>query len=103
MPAPRRDEEEARVVHQVAARAVRRLDLLEWVILGGLAVLAAVGGALAAALFAGPLGLPFRYLWIGASLVMFAVPGVLALRKMKREERVWREKSETDTNDGSHV
>ena len=95
------DDETARITRQVASRAVRRLDLLEWGLLGVTAVLAALGGALVAALLSGPLGVSFRGAWVVASVLMFAVPGALALRKMREEERALREKLSTE-NEGSH-
>lgn len=98
-----RDEDEARIAHEVASRAVRRLDTAEWALLTGAGILAMVGGALVAVLLAPALGISFRLLWVLSSLVFFVVPGMVALARSKREERTWREKSETDTNDGSHV
>lgn len=98
-----RDEETARRLQEVAARAARRLDILEWVILAGMAVVATAGGALVAFVLSGPAGLPFRWVWVGASVLMFGVPGAAALRRMRKEERAWREKSTIDSNHGSHV
>lgn len=96
----RRDEERAaRLTREIAARAARRLDYLEWVILGA-AILAAVGGgALVALLLSDLTGLPYRSTWIVASLLLFGVPGTLALRRARREERAWRERIQND-NEG---
>jgi len=77
----RREERAAREIQEVAARAARRLDVLEWVILAVAAAAATAGGALVAWLLAGQLGVPFRTLWIVGSLVLFAVPGWLAIRR----------------------
>lgn len=99
----RREEDEARIAREVASRAVRRLDAAEWVLLAGAGILAMAGGALAAALLGPALGVSFRRLWVLGSLVFFVVPGVVVFTRSKREERTWREKSRTDTNDGSHV
>jgi hypothetical protein len=52
----RSDEETARVTQEITARAIRRLDILEWLIFAGAAGLAVVGGGLLALLLAGPLG-----------------------------------------------
>ena len=99
--ATRAEEAAARATRKVASRAVRRLDVLEWVLLAATAGLATLGGALVAALVAAPLGVSFRTAWVVASVLMFAVPGALALRKMRQEDRALREKLSTE-NDGSH-
>ena len=98
----RREEQEARAVQRVASRAVRRLELLEWVTLGVAVLAATVGGALVATVVAEPLGMAVRWAWVAASLVMFAVPALAALWKTRREERSLRERS-TNDEDGSHV
>jgi hypothetical protein len=100
--AERQEEQDTRAVRRVTSRAVRRLGVLEWVTLGVAALLAALGGALVAGLAAGPLGLAFRPTWVAASLLMFAVPALLALMKTRREERSLRDRS-TNEDDGSHV
>jgi uncharacterized membrane protein len=83
----RADEETVRVTHEVTSRAIRRLDVLEWVIYIGAAGLAVLGGALIALLLAGSLGFAFRSVWVVASLVLFIVPGTIALITLRREER----------------
>ena len=85
---PRASErEDARRVSEVARRAIRRLDLLEYVIFAAGAVLALLGGAAIAWVFAG-MGLwDFRSAWIGASLVLFVVPGAITLIRIRLEER----------------
>jgi hypothetical protein len=88
----RADTEAARATREVARRAVRRLDMLEWVILFGAAVLSAGAGALVALLGAHSLGLPFRLTWTVASLLLFGVPGWFAVRRAKREDEAFREK-----------
>jgi len=88
----RSEVEAARVTREVATRAVRRLDVLEWVILFGAAVLSAAAGALVALMVARPLGLPYRMTWIVASLLIFGVPGWLAVRRAKREDEAFRER-----------
>ena len=47
-----REERDAQIMHEVTSRAIRRLDVLEWVILAGAVVLAAGGGAAVAWLIA---------------------------------------------------
>jgi uncharacterized membrane protein len=71
----------------VTQRAIRRLDILEWVIFAVGAGLATAGGALVAWLASGLWGWDFRSVWIGASLLLFVVPGGMAVAKIKREER----------------
>ena len=80
------DEEEARVIREVAARAIRRLDLLEWVLFIGSALLAIGGGALVAWVLSASAELEFRPTWIVASIVLFVVPGLIALLHARREE-----------------
>ena len=74
-------------VQEVAARAIRRLDILEGVMIAGGAVLALVGGALIAALLSGIAGLAFRTTWIVASLVLFVVPGAATIVMIRRDAR----------------
>ena len=84
--------EEARVTREIASRAVRRLDMLEWVMLAGAMALSLVGGALVALLLETSMGLSFRPMWVVASLLLFGVPGVIAIRRMRRDEREMRAK-----------
>lgn len=87
-----RREEEARLAREVAARAIRRLDLLEWVMLGMVAVLALGGGAVIAWLLQAMVGTPFRPTWIVASVLLFAVPGAISLKRLRSDERETRER-----------
>jgi uncharacterized membrane protein YqjE len=98
----RRDERDAQAARVVASRAVRRLELLEWVTLGVAALAATGGGALVAAVLSKSLGVGFRWTWVAASLLMFAVPALAALWKTRREERSLRVRSTID-EDGSDV
>ena len=82
-----RDRIEAQAAHEVASRAIRRLDILEGVMIAGGAVLALVGGGVIALLLAGVAGLGFRTTWIVASLLLFVVPGGIAIIKIRREAR----------------
>lgn len=81
------DQELARLTQEVARRAIRRLDVLEWVILAGGALLAAAGGALIAWMLAGSTGWSFGGVWMGASLALFVVPGTIAIIQLKRADR----------------
>lgn len=67
--------QEAEIAREVMDRAVRRLDVLEYLILLLALVLALVGGALVAWILSATLGVPFRAAWAVASLLLFVVPG----------------------------
>lgn len=82
------EEESAARVHAVAQRAIRRLDILEWVIFAVGAVLATLGGAVVAGMLSSMAGWDFRSVWIGASLLLFIVPGTITLVRIRRDERV---------------
>jgi hypothetical protein len=92
----RSDREAARVAQEITSRAIRRLDILEWVILGGAAGLALAGGAAVAWLVHEPVGVGFRTVWATASLGLFVVPGVITVSRLRRDER----KRTTDVNQG---
>ena len=87
---------EAQAAHEVAARAIRRLDILEWLILGGAMVLAIAGGAAVAWLIAPTLAFGFRPIWAVMSLLLFVVPGVIAMRRMRKDERDARAKTQSN-------
>ncbi len=81
------EREDAQLAQVVARRAIRRLDMLEWVIFAVGAGLAAAGGAVIAWMLSGLAGWDFRSTWIGASLLLFVVPGVLSIMQIRRDER----------------
>jgi uncharacterized membrane protein len=85
--ASRAEREAAQRARTVTRRAIRRLDLLEWVIFGVGAMLAVLGGALVALVMPAMDGWDFRSTWIGASFFLFVVSGAIAVLKIKREER----------------
>ena len=66
--------------------AIRRLNVLEYVILGVAVVLALLAGALAAWLVENVAGAPFRLTWALSSLLFFVVPGWIAFRRERRAE-----------------
>lgn len=79
------DEKEARAFKEVTSRAIRRLDLLEYLILLTALGLALGGGALVAWIFHSWLGFPFRLGWVVGSLLLFVVPGgFVYLREIRR-------------------
>ena len=78
------DQEDVRVIQEVAARAIRRLNVLEWVILGGAGLIAVLGGALVSWLIAAQLKVSFRLTWIGLSMLLLAVPGLIVIFRSGR-------------------
>lgn len=60
-------------------RAMRRLNVLELILLGAAVIAALGGGWLAALLAAKAFGWPFRATWITASFAFFIMPAGLAL------------------------
>ena len=78
------DQEDVRVIQEVAARAIRRLNVLEWVILGGAGLIAVLGGALVSWLIAAQLKVSFRLTWIGLSMLLLAVPGLIVILRSRR-------------------
>jgi len=84
------------VTREVAARAIRRLDILEWVILAGAAVLAVAGGWLVAAVLSTGAGLPFGPVWIVAALLLIGVPGLVTIRRVRSENREHERRKQSD-------
>jgi hypothetical protein len=64
--------------------AIRRLNALEYLILGVAMGLALLAGALAAWMAEGLTGVSFRLLWAISSLLFFVVPGWIVLRGERR-------------------
>jgi len=93
------DEEAARITRVVAKRAIRRLDIFEWVMIGGALLLAVLGGWVVAVVLNTTLHLPFRPTWIGGSLLLFGVPGAMTIRRIRREDREWQRSKESDETD----
>jgi uncharacterized membrane protein len=83
----REDREAAERVHVVAQRAVKRLDLLEWVFWAGGGVITGLGGAAIAWMLAPLVGWDFRSAWVGASLFLFVVAGTIAIVQIRKDER----------------
>jgi len=66
--------------------AIRRLNVLEYVILGVAMVLALLAGALAALVVGSVTGAPFRLTWTLSSLLFFVVPGWIVFKRERRAE-----------------
>jgi len=80
-----RDRERAREAREIAERAIRRLNILEYLILGAAALLALLGGALVAWVLMSAAGFPFRITWAVSSLLLFIIPGgSVYLRELRR-------------------
>jgi len=97
------DREEA--VRKELARAIRRLNILEALILGAAALVAILGGGLLAWFLSATVEAPFRISWLVFSVLFFAVPGLVVLgREISsrggRNGREGREEERT-TNKGS--
>ena len=80
-------------------RAIRRLEILEWVILAGAMVLAIAGGAAVAWLIAPTAGFGFRPIWTVMSILLFVVPGVIAIMRMRKDERAAPAKLKSNPED----
>jgi predicted lysophospholipase L1 biosynthesis ABC-type transport system permease subunit len=66
--------------------AIRRLNVLEYVILGVAMALALLAGALAALMVESVTGAPFRLTWALSSLLFFVVPGWVVFRRERQAE-----------------
>ena len=66
--------------------AIRRLNALEYVILGVAMALALLAGALAAWMVESLTGAPFRLTWALSSLLFFVVPGWVVFRRERQAE-----------------
>lgn len=64
--------------------AIRRLNVLEYLILGGAMALALAAGALTAWILQNETGVSFRMSWMVASVLFFAVPGIVVLVRERR-------------------
>jgi uncharacterized membrane protein len=67
-------------------RAMRRLGVLEVILLALAAVAALAAGALTGWLLNHGLGWSFRWVWSTSSLLYFVVPGGIAWWKSRRDE-----------------
>ena len=68
-------EQKAEAAREAVNWVVRRLNVLEFLILFLASVLALLGGALVGWLLNSSLGLSFRWSWAVASLLLFILPG----------------------------
>jgi uncharacterized membrane protein len=95
-----RREQEAELARKVMDRAVRRLDILEYLILLLALILALVGGALVAWILGTTFGTPFRLSWAVASLLLFVVPGgAVYLRERAHRRPISRNTESSQTKE----
>jgi uncharacterized membrane protein len=86
----RRDD--AELAREVAARAIRRLNVLEHLFLLVAAGAALLAGLLVAWLLSRSVGAPFRVTWAVSALLLFLVPAGISSIRVRRAEREWRER-----------
>jgi predicted lysophospholipase L1 biosynthesis ABC-type transport system permease subunit len=79
-------------------RAIRRLNVLEYLILGFVVVLALAGGAAVAFILSAGTDLPFRATWAVLSFLLLVIPGVLVFGRDRRRERARRRASDDEDN-----
>ncbi|MFH1765294.1 MAG: hypothetical protein ABIF09_13985 [Gemmatimonadota bacterium] len=80
---PRRKEAEAG--REALIWVLRRLDVLEYLILFLALAMALLGGALVAWVLSSALGLSFRWSWAAGSLLLFILPGgFVYLRELRK-------------------
>jgi hypothetical protein len=79
------DPQEIEAARKVTERALRRLNILEYVILLMALILALLGGAVVAWVVSSSTDLSFRWTWTGASFLLFVLPGgFVYLRERRR-------------------
>lgn len=72
---------------EALGRAIRRLDILEYFILGAIAILSLLGGALVAFLAVQLVGVPFRATWAVSSILIFVIPAAVVWGREVRPGR----------------
>ncbi len=75
-----------RETRRVMKRAVGRLNVFEYVLMAGAAMVALLGGAAVGWILQITAGMPFRISWFVSSLLLFVVPGTAVLRREARAE-----------------
>lgn len=73
-----------REARETVHRAIRRLNVLEYVILTVVVLLSLAGGALLAFLANSLVGVPFRITWAVASVLIFVIPAAIVWGKEVR-------------------
>ncbi|MAM02239.1 MAG: hypothetical protein CMH51_01600 [Myxococcales bacterium] len=83
----RSDREAAARAQEVTQRAIRRLDLFEWLVWGVGALMALTAGAGIAWMMGVAAGWSFRPTWLVFSMLLFVIPGGVAIIQMRKDER----------------
>ena len=86
----------SRQTQRMMETAIRRLNALEFVILGVAMVLSMVAGWIAAWLLEISIDAPFRISWTVSSLLFFIVPGATVLRRDRMAKRARRRGSDNE-------
>jgi len=97
------DRAKAEEARRIADRAIKRLNVLEYLILLAAVLLALLGGAVVAWALAATVGLSFRASWAVASLLLFIIPGgSVYLRELRRGRRETGSGSRSDNSRDIH-
>ncbi len=88
----------SRKTQRMMETAIRRLNALEFVILGVAMVLSMLAGWITAWLLEIVISAPFRTSWTVSSLLFFVIPGAIVL---KRERRVSGARIGTNNNNST--
>ncbi len=80
-------------------RAIRRLNLLEYLILAAAFILALVGGGAVAYVLSAGTSLPFRLTWAILTLLLLVVPGVLVFGRDHLRRQVRLQDGDKDSSD----
>ena len=91
--------EETREAREAISRAIKRLNVLETIIIGAAVVIALGGGWLGALLARGIFDLPFRTTWMVLSVLFFVVPAAVAWTMERRGRRARQRKKEEEDRD----
>jgi len=84
---PSSEKKAAAVARVVAARAVRRLNVVEYLLIAAAGGLSLGAGAVAGFALEAVAGLPFRAMWAASSLLFFVIPGVVVFGRERRARR----------------
>ena len=93
-------EEKAEAAREAVTWVIRRLDVLEYLILFFALILAFAGGALVAWVLAPVLGFSFRAVWAVGSILLFILPGgFVYLRELRTRGKIPPPDVKTETKD----
>jgi predicted lysophospholipase L1 biosynthesis ABC-type transport system permease subunit len=82
-------------------RAIRRLNVLEYLILAFVVLVALAGGAAVAFMLSAGTDLPFRATWAVLSFLLLVIPGVLVFGRDRMRERARRKERDQEDNDAN--